>query len=214
MTAGMEIRGSPFAPRRSNLLTCEWFYHWSHPFGKLPWLKYRNSESESDSESNSELLEEEGVWNTCLKLKWNINHNDLIWSNKRINIFISLKLCKGKYNTGIFPATRISNLRARLGPWKFLLISIPDAVIGKRFLPNRPFQLFSMILKFSMGHLKKFQNSLEKKLKIDHLAKKKNLFPITASGMEISMGHFPPWGRRGFKSRIRPPYPQRVVKGD
>ena len=23
-----------------------------------------------------------------------------------------------------------------------------------------------------------------------------------------------PWGRRGFKSRIRPPYPQRVVKGD
>ena len=24
----------------------------------------------------------------------------------------------------------------------------------------------------------------------------------------------PPWGRRGFKSRIRPPYPQRVVKGD
>ena len=25
---------------------------------------------------------------------------------------------------------------------------------------------------------------------------------------------FPPWGRRGFKSRIRPPYPQRVVKGD
>ena len=26
--------------------------------------------------------------------------------------------------------------------------------------------------------------------------------------------HIPPWGRRGFKSRIRPPYPQRVVKGD
>ena len=24
----------------------------------------------------------------------------------------------------------------------------------------------------------------------------------------------PPWGRRGFKPRIRPPYPQRVVKGD
>ena len=24
----------------------------------------------------------------------------------------------------------------------------------------------------------------------------------------------PPWGRRGFKSRICPPYPQRVVKGD
>ena len=24
----------------------------------------------------------------------------------------------------------------------------------------------------------------------------------------------PPWGRRGFKSRMRPPYPQRVVKGD
>ena len=24
----------------------------------------------------------------------------------------------------------------------------------------------------------------------------------------------PPWGRRGFKSRIRPLYPQRVVKGD
>ena len=24
----------------------------------------------------------------------------------------------------------------------------------------------------------------------------------------------PPWGRRGFKSRIRTPYPQRVVKGD
>ena len=24
----------------------------------------------------------------------------------------------------------------------------------------------------------------------------------------------PPWGRRGFKSRIRPPYPERVVKGD
>ena len=24
----------------------------------------------------------------------------------------------------------------------------------------------------------------------------------------------PPWGRRGLKSRIRPPYPQRVVKGD
>ena len=26
--------------------------------------------------------------------------------------------------------------------------------------------------------------------------------------------HAPPWGRRGFKPRIRPPYPQRVVKGD
>ena len=25
---------------------------------------------------------------------------------------------------------------------------------------------------------------------------------------------FPPWGRRGFKPRIRPPYPQHVVKGD
>ena len=25
---------------------------------------------------------------------------------------------------------------------------------------------------------------------------------------------FTPWGRRGFRSRIRPPYPQRVVKGD
>ena len=25
---------------------------------------------------------------------------------------------------------------------------------------------------------------------------------------------FPPWGRRVFKRRIRPPYPQRVVKGD
>ena len=24
----------------------------------------------------------------------------------------------------------------------------------------------------------------------------------------------PPWGRRGFKPRIRPPYPQRVVKDD
>ena len=24
----------------------------------------------------------------------------------------------------------------------------------------------------------------------------------------------PPWGRRGVKSRIHPPYPQRVVKGD
>ena len=24
----------------------------------------------------------------------------------------------------------------------------------------------------------------------------------------------PPWGRRGLKPRIRPPYPQRVVKGD
>ena len=24
----------------------------------------------------------------------------------------------------------------------------------------------------------------------------------------------PPWGRWGFKSRIHPPYPQRVVKGD
>ena len=24
----------------------------------------------------------------------------------------------------------------------------------------------------------------------------------------------PPWGRRGFKQRIRPPYPQCVVKGD
>ena len=24
----------------------------------------------------------------------------------------------------------------------------------------------------------------------------------------------PNWGRRGFKSRVRPPYPQRVVKGD
>ena len=25
---------------------------------------------------------------------------------------------------------------------------------------------------------------------------------------------YPNWGRRGFKSRIRPPYPQLVVKGD
>ena len=25
---------------------------------------------------------------------------------------------------------------------------------------------------------------------------------------------FPPWGRRGFKPRIRPPYPERVVKRD
>ena len=30
-----------------------------------------------------------------------------------------------------------------------------------------------------------------------------------------SFHHFnPPWGRRGFKSRIRHPYPQHVVKGD
>ena len=30
----------------------------------------------------------------------------------------------------------------------------------------------------------------------------------------ISIPEFPPWGRRGFKPRIRPPCPQRVVKGD
>ena len=32
--------------------------------------------------------------------------------------------------------------------------------------------------------------------------------------VEISLFYIPPWGRRGFKPRIRPPYPQRVVKGD
>ena len=32
--------------------------------------------------------------------------------------------------------------------------------------------------------------------------------------MIVSYPDVPPWGRRGFKPRIRPPYPQRVVKGD
>ena len=30
----------------------------------------------------------------------------------------------------------------------------------------------------------------------------------------IYLGEGPPWGRRGFMPRKRPPYPQRVVKGD
>ena len=30
----------------------------------------------------------------------------------------------------------------------------------------------------------------------------------------VIIQHAPPWGRRGFKSRIRPLYSQRVVKGD
>ena len=38
--------------------------------------------SESDSESNSDLSEQEGVFEhiyiTCMKLKWNMDHNELI----------------------------------------------------------------------------------------------------------------------------------------
>ena len=30
----------------------------------------------------------------------------------------------------------------------------------------------------------------------------------------VCIDAIPPWGRRGFKPRIRPPCPQRVVKGD
>ena len=47
---------------------------------------------------------------------------------------------------------------------------------------------------------------------------KKLLLASSSSQMCIFSYKFswsrPPWGRRGFKPRIRPPYPQRVVKGD
>ena len=39
-------------------------------------------------------------------------------------------------------------------------------------------------------------------------------FKLCKIASYISRQGKPPWGRRGFKTRIRPPYPQRVVKGD
>ena len=52
----------------------------------------------------------------------------------------------------------------------------------------------------------------EMKTIIEELASTENLTKIVIHSLFTC--YFPPWGRRGFKPRIRPPYPQRVVKGD
>ena len=79
-----------------------------------------NTESESYSESGSE---EEGVLNTYMKWKWNMNHIELIWSIKRINIFTLLQLCKRKcikWALSFSPGYQNFKTWNPFGSWEFL----------------------------------------------------------------------------------------------
>ena len=118
-------------------------------------------------------------------------------------------------SSGTFPVTSHTlNMFVRKQPLGSL------AIKSLMLIPSGPCWILLSFLLWISTWARKFVDRIRARImaKIHRLSgRPKPFFSTSASGISHlpeSSFHPTPWGRRGFKSRIRPQYPQRVVKGD